>query len=579
MLLSLSSGRELAYHLRGVEHQFSGNHVLTQWKYHLHSAQGDRIVPVDNWGNLGRKIVDAAIYVRETALGSVRDDTHLHHVEVPHYPNRERRVRKFTITLIAGAMALAACSTSDPDEATDTTSAATEETTAGTTAPESTDPADTTDATATTTADTTEDTTEGTTADTAADTTVPSTDAPTPTFPPVEDGRQPGVTDTAVKVGVIYLDLSSAGPILGINQGDYQAAYQAAFDEVNEAGGVNGRMLEPVFTPIVPASDDQGTAACTALTQDDPVFVVLGNYVDENAPCIVTTHETPLLGGDLAMNEESMANANALWYAVGGGAGQQNAGLQELVDRGLLDGKVGVVGALGLETLYENGPKQILEEGGVNVVDVAYLDIISGASDPNALFAASETIALKFESEGIDQIIFNTGAGRIFPNGLARTDYRPQLLFDSLGDVQLYSNGEGSDLSVMENAVAVGAVDSGNLFPTMGGVTEECVASQEAATRHHHPPVSRSSRWRSRLLGEFLGRLSARRPRSPQMLEAAGPELNWGTFTSAGWNLGEVELAGGLDPFFFSKDSPNGSPSLYLYNWDPAASAMVLAED
>ena len=62
------------------------------------------------------------------------------------------------------------------------------------------------------------------------------------------------------------------------------------------------------------------------------------------------------------------------------------------------------------------------------MVDVAYLDIISGAGDPNALFAAAETIALKFESEGIDQIIFNTGAGQVFPNGLARTDYRPQLL-------------------------------------------------------------------------------------------------------------------------------------------------------
>ena len=60
------------------------------------------------------------------------------------------------------------------------------------------------------------------------------------------------------------------------------------FDTVNEAGGINGRTLEPVFTPIVPASADQGTAACTALTDDDSVFVVLGNYVDENAPCIVT---------------------------------------------------------------------------------------------------------------------------------------------------------------------------------------------------------------------------------------------------------------------------------------------------
>jgi hypothetical protein len=377
-----------------------------------------------------------------------------------------------------------------------------------------------------------------------------------------------------VKVGVMFLDLSQAGPILGINQGDYEAAYRAAFDTVNEAGGINGRTLEPVFTPIVPASADQGTAACTALTDDDSVFVVLGNYVDENAPCIVTTHETPLLGGDLAMNPESLAASKALWYAVGGGAGQQNAGLQKLVDDGLLTGKVGVVGALGLESLYEEGAKPILEAGGVDVVDVAYLDIISGAQDPNALYAAAETIALKFQSEGIDQVIFNTGAGRIFPNGLARTDYRPQLLYDTLGDAALYYNGEGSDLSVLENAVAVGPYDSANLFPTMGGATAECISSQEeklgvTIVPSAEVPDGDPDYWASSSVAcSLVGLLTA-------LLDATGPELNWGTFTSAGWNIGDVELATAPDPYVFDKDHPNGSPILYTYNWDAASGVMV----
>ena len=429
-------------------------------------------------------------------------------------------MRKLTITLFATALALAACSTSSDDSSDATTPPATE----GTAVADDTVPAETTADTAadeTVPADTTADTTEETVAD---------TEAPAPTFPPVTDDRAPGVTDTSVKVGVMYLDLSQAGPILGINQGDYQAAYTAAFDAVNAAGGINGRTLEPVFTPIVPASADQGTAACTALTDDNSVFVVLGNYVDENAPCIVTTHETPLLGGDLAMNDESLAASKALWYAVGGGAGQQNAGLQKLVDDGLLTGKVGVVGALGLESLYEEGAKPILDAGGVDVVDVAYLDIISGAQDPNALYAAAETIALKFQSEGIDQVIFNTGAGRIFPNGLARTDYRPQLLYDTLGDVALYYNGEGSDLSVLENAVAVGPYDSGNLFPDMGGVTAECIASQEEALGVTIIPTAEvpdgdPDYWASSSVAcSLVGLLTA-------LLDATGPDLNWGTFT------------------------------------------------
>ena len=39
-------------------------------------------------------------------------------------------------------------------------------------------------------------------------TTVADTEAPAATFPPVTDDRAPGVTDTSVKVGVMYLDLS-----------------------------------------------------------------------------------------------------------------------------------------------------------------------------------------------------------------------------------------------------------------------------------------------------------------------------------------------------------------------------------
>ena len=63
------------------------------------------------------------------------------------------------------------------------------------------------------------------------------------------------------------------------------------------------------------------------------------------------------------------------------------------------------------------------------------------------------------------------------------------------------------------------------------------------------------------------------------ILEATGPELNWGTFTSAGWNLGEVDLPGAFEPLYYDKDHPNGSPILYVYDWDPASGTMVRDED
>jgi hypothetical protein len=152
------------------------------------------------------------------------------------------------------------------------------------------------------------------------------------------------------------------------------------------------------------------------------------------------------------------------------------------------------------------------------------------------------------------------------------------MLFDRVADAQLYANGDGSDLSVMENAIGIGAYDAGNLFPEMGGVTAECVASQEeklgiTILPTIEVPDGDPDYWASSSVAcNHVALLVA-------MLEAAGPELNWGTFTSAGWNLGEVELVTAPDPYYFDKDHPNGSPILYTYEWDAAAEVMAVTGD
>ena len=70
---------------------------------------------------------------------------------------------------------------------------------------------------------------------------------------PSATGPSPGVTDDAVKIGVVYVDteaLTSVG--LNYDLGDYEAVYQALFDDLNVDGGINGRQVEPVFAPVDP---------------------------------------------------------------------------------------------------------------------------------------------------------------------------------------------------------------------------------------------------------------------------------------------------------------------------------------
>ena len=79
---------------------------------------------------------------------------------------------------------------------------------------------------------------------------------------------------------------------------------QVFVDYINENGGIGGRKIEPVYKKL-PA--DPGPAAdplslCTAWTEDDEVFAVLGVFIDftgDGQLCLTTDHETIHIGHEL----------------------------------------------------------------------------------------------------------------------------------------------------------------------------------------------------------------------------------------------------------------------------------------
>ena len=71
-----------------------------------------------------------------------------------------------------------------------------------------------------------------------------------------EAGKAPGVTETSIKVGVTYPDLEAIRDVIVLDYGDYEATFQALFDDINENGGIHGRTLEPVFAAVNPIGPD-----------------------------------------------------------------------------------------------------------------------------------------------------------------------------------------------------------------------------------------------------------------------------------------------------------------------------------
>lgn len=181
-----------------------------------------------------------------------------------------------------------------------------------------------------------------------------------------------GVSETTITVGVTMLDfqdlvdtgLSPAG------WGDQQAVFQALIDNVNANGGVNGRMIEPVYDFYTPVSADDASRACFAVTEDAETFAVLGGFVGPLAgtadPCITGINDTILIGGD--QNAEELSQATAPWYQPGANADASTEILLNLLEQdGRLDGaSVFVMGGAADEANHD-ATIAALEDRGIEV--------------------------------------------------------------------------------------------------------------------------------------------------------------------------------------------------------------------
>jgi hypothetical protein len=365
-------------------------------------------------------------------------------------------------------------------------------------------------------------------------------------------------------------DFSRVGPILGYDQGDMEAAYNAIIDDINANGGIQGRQIVPVFAPVDPSLTDGPTTACTKLTEDDDVFIVIGFLFGDSPLCVTDTGETLAIGG--TQNAESVAQAKVGWWTLDAGEDFLVESIQALADQGRFSTKLTVVGTSNDQATYEGKIKPILEAAGVAPIDVAYFD---PTFDTEKTYSDAQTIAERFKSDGSDQVLM-LSVGNTFPQGMARTDWRPQLVFATLGDARVYTNGAGNDLALLEGAVAPGSFDAENDYGMLGSPTTECLALQEAAGLTLMPakdvPEGESRQITSSMIAcRYMALLVAG-------LEAAGPTLDNGTFTEAMYNLGEVMLPGWPDPLVFGPgDAVDGNPPMYIFEWDPAGEAFVVS--
>lgn len=199
----------------------------------------------------------------------------------------------------------------------------------------------------------------------------------------------PGVGEDAVKIGVPQVDLEELGNLglAQIDRGSYEVVLQALVGEVNENGGICGRMVEAVVYKYLPFGTDTSLAGCVFFTEDEEVFAVLGEFtrVPAGNLCVNETHSTALIGAP--HTDDDLAKANAPWVHLGISPDRllevfvsalDSAGLLAEVER------VAVHSDAVRQERVDNTLVPALEAAGVNLVEQTMLDVPPGDTQAGA---------------------------------------------------------------------------------------------------------------------------------------------------------------------------------------------------
>ncbi len=399
------------------------------------------------------------------------------------------------------------------------------------------------------------------------------TSASTATTAAATDTRAPGVTSNSIQVGIVWYDLSSLVSVLHINDGDFVKAYQAIVDDINAKGGIHGRKLVATFAGFNPTSSTEAQTACTKLTQDTKVFVAVGFFLADQVLCYVNTNATATIGG--AQTAARLAQAKAPWFSTDAGENLEVNVVKALAKEGKLDGKLAVMATAADHDLYNTKVKPALDAAGIKPVETAILDATT--SDTTATYAQAATISQKFKAAGATKVLVvgESGPGSYLP-GLAKTDYRPQVIISNLFGMNAYTANKGNDFSVLKDAISGGTFGPPDAQLALGGVTKACMDVQRKAGLVIHPsstvkPGDPDQFVASIMACTQMGLLTA-------ILQKAGSTLNYGTFQAAGDSLGKVDLPGYPDPWNFgAPPNADGNPKVYDFSWDSGTNAFVIA--
>jgi hypothetical protein len=232
-----------------------------------------------------------------------------------------------------------------------------------------------------------------------------------------------GVTATTIRIGFPVIDFPALAVVgVHLNDGNFQHAISALTSYRNAHGGIDGRKIVPYVALDDPAITASSQTVCTQLTEDDHVFVAIAPVYPD---CYQATHDTPVIDGTLPGTLP--ANAAVDFNLTPPDEAYDPIQFAAFKKAGVFKGKkVGIYYGSGVDATEAHLLQSDLKKLHVDVVQFAGDD--APATDTAAVDQDTQTIALRFKSDGVNEVVAVGGSGATdWPRALdgIQSSYKP----------------------------------------------------------------------------------------------------------------------------------------------------------
>lgn len=353
-----------------------------------------------------------------------------------------------------------------------------------------------------------------------------------------------GVTAEAIRLGILLSDISAASDVgievPGFSEEEQRLQWDTFISLFNDAGGVYGRKLAPVYRLVDGLDTNDMFAACQAMAEDEKVFAVATVFAVYADPvlCFTERFGIPLYTGDGPSGEQYRRSNQLLFghFYMGKSRALINTAL-ELDGRDFFDDRtLGVVAAdfPGDREAVTEDFLPLLEEIGHKPAHVSML-----SSDASTAQSQIPVEVQRMQQAGVDTIVLATNViyASQFVNQADSSLYRPLYIgtdFASITQDLFASLTPESFEAVAYTALRTGEARAGMPAPAYD---ETCMDRYEQ--RNDIRPA-----WTDPNSGyQPVGVVCAAVDRMAAALRGAGPTLTRGALSQATQSLGEFPMA------------------------------------